>query len=89
MSKPSFPRDVLNRLKWDVGSLADATIVIVHRGAPDDRMRIPGGDVVSIGHMFFDTADASIPFHRVLEIWHRGEKIFDKEETRKRKTKGV
>jgi uncharacterized protein (UPF0248 family) len=90
MAERSFPRDVLNRLKWEEGgSLADATIVIVHRGAPEDRMRISGRDVLSIGHMFFDTADASIPFHRVLEIWYRGEKIFDREESRKRKMKGV
>jgi len=86
MRKRSFPRDVLNRLKWEEGkSLLDAEIIIVHRGAPDNRLRIPGKDVVSIGHMFFDTPDASIPFHRVLEIWHRGEKIFDKQEIRKTK----
>lgn len=74
-----FPRDVLNRLRWEEGrSLDDADIVITHRGAPDDQLRIQGKDVVSIGHMFIYTADASIPFHRVLEIWYRGEKIFDK-----------
>jgi len=79
MSRRRYPRDVLNRLKWENGlSLQDAEIVIIHRGAPGDRMKIPGKDVVSIGHMFFETPEASIPLHRVTEIWYRGEKIFDK-----------
>jgi len=46
-------------------------------------MKIPGKEVVSIGHMFFETPSTSIPLHRVTEIWHRGEKIFDKNERRK------
>ncbi len=81
MSKKGvYPREVLNRLLWEPGeSLADAEIVILHRGAPGDRMRIPGKSVSSIGRMFFETADASIPFHRIQEIWYRGKKIFDKE----------
>ena len=69
----------MNRLKWEEGgSLQGAEIVIIHRGAPDNRLRISGKDVTSIGHMFFDTINASIPFHRVLEIWYHGDKIFDK-----------
>ena len=84
MSRRRYPRDVLNRLKWEKGlSLQDAEIVIIHRGAPGDRMKIPGKEVVSIGHMFFETPSTSIPLHRVTEIWHRGEKIFDKNERRK------
>jgi uncharacterized protein (UPF0248 family) len=84
MSKRSFPRDILNRLKWEEGlSLQDAEIVILHRGAPNDRLRIKGKDVISIGHMFFDTPDASIPFHRVEEIWHRRMKLFDRKDYRK------
>ena len=86
MRRKSFPRDILNRLKWEEGvPLKDAEIVILHRGAPNDRQRIIGKDVISIGHMFFDTPDASIPFHRVLEIWHRGSKLFDREDFRKTK----
>jgi len=79
MTKPTFPRDVLNRLIWEEGkSLSEAEVVILHRGAPMDRMRIPGRDITSVGHMFFETKDTSIPFHRVVEIWYRGEKIFEK-----------
>jgi len=86
VSRRRYPRDVLNRLKWEKGlSLQDAEIVIIHRGAPGDRMKIPGKEVVSIGHMFFETPSTSIPLHRVMEIWHRGEKIFDKNERGKSK----
>lgn len=79
MKKGTFPRDVLNRLKWEEGhDIEDVRIVILHRGAPDDRMTIPGKDITSIGHMFFDTPETSIPFHRVLEIWYKREKLFEK-----------
>ena len=46
-------------------------------------MKIPGKEVVSIGHMFFETPSKSIPLHRVTEIWYRGERVFDKNEWRK------
>jgi len=84
MRKSVFPRDILNRLRWEEGrSLASVEIVILHRGAPGNRKRIPGSDIISIGHSFFDTKESSIPFHRVLEIWHSGMKIFDREEFKK------
>lgn len=84
MKKGTYPRDVLNRLKWEEGGgINDAEIVILHRGAPDDRMTILGKDIVSIGHMFFDTPETSIPFHRILVIWHHGEKLFEKRKENK------
>lgn len=84
MSVRRYPRDILNRLKWENGSsLQDSEIVIIHRGAPGDCIIIPGRDIISIGHMFFETPDATIPLHRVIEIWYRGEKIFDRNDRRK------
>ncbi len=84
MVERKYPRDVLNRLRWEEGkSLENAEVVILHRGAPRERLRVPGKEIVSIGHMFFETKDASIPFHRVLEIWYGGKKIFDKEEIKR------
>jgi uncharacterized protein (UPF0248 family) len=86
MSSRRYPRDILNQLRWGEGtSLLDAEVVIIHRGAPGDRLKILGKDVISIGHMFFETPDATIPLHRVTEIWHNGKKIFDKNEQRKSK----
>ena len=79
MPKSNYPRDVLNRLKWEKGySLEDAEITIVHRGAPDDRRTISGREVIKIGHTFFETTETSIPFHRVLEIKYNGETLFEK-----------
>jgi uncharacterized protein (UPF0248 family) len=46
-------------------------------------LMIPGKDVGYVGHMFFEIPGASIPLHRVTEIWYRGEKIFDKDERKK------
>ena len=75
-----FPREVLNRLRWTEGeSLDDAVIWYVHRGAPGDNLRISGRSVRSLGRVFFETADASIPYHRVLRIDYRGETLFEKD----------
>lgn len=74
-----YPREVLNRLKWTKGeSLDDATIWYVHRGATGDMMAIGGDEVLSLGRGFFDTADATIPYHRIVRIDYRGETIFEK-----------
>lgn len=72
-----YPREVLNRLRWKDGeSLADAVIWYVHRGAPGDVLKITGKDIISLGRGFFDTADATIPYHRILRIDYRGETLF-------------
>jgi uncharacterized protein (UPF0248 family) len=76
-----YPRDVLTRLRWKEGeSLAEATIWYVHRGAPDDVLKISGKDITSLGRGFFDTIDATIPYHRILRIDYRGETIFLRKE---------
>jgi hypothetical protein len=81
-----FPREVLNRLRWKEGeSLADAVIWYVHRGAPGDVMRIPGSRVKALDRGFFDTDEATIPYHRILRIDHKGETVF----LRNEKAKGL
>ena len=76
----TYPREVLNELRWKPGQdLADAEITYVHRGAPCDRMTIPGGDIVELEHSFFVTKDAKIPYHRITHILYRGSVIFDLE----------
>lgn len=68
------PRDVLNRLRWGQGEgvLDDVRIVILHRGAPGDRRTLDAGEIIRLGRGSFETLDATIPYHRVLEI-HKGE----------------
>lgn len=80
-----YPRDVLNRLKWtDNDSLDDAVIWYIHRGAPGDNAKIRGSAIKSLGSMFFETAEASIPYHRILRIDHRGKTLFEKDPGAKR-----
>ena len=77
-----YPREVLNRLRWKDGeSLADAVIWYVHRGAPGNVLKITGRDIDSLGRGFFDTADATIPYHRILRIDYRGETLFLRNES--------
>ena len=75
-----YPREVLNRLKWTEGfSLDDAIIWYIHRGAPKDMMRITGDKITNLGRGFFDTNEATIPYHRILRIDHRGKTLFHKD----------
>lgn len=77
-----YPREVLNRLRWKEGeSLSDAVIWYVHRGAPGDFQKISGAQIVALGKGFFDTADATIPYHRILKIEHNGSILFLKSES--------
>ena len=80
-----YPREVLNRLLWDdAENLEEAVIWYVHRGAPGDLASVSGSDVKSLGKGFFETEEASIPYHRITKIEYRGEVIFDREEQRRR-----
>ncbi|UCE81382.1 MAG: DUF504 domain-containing protein [Methanobacteriota archaeon] len=78
-----YPKEVLNRLKWDSAKdLDEATIWYVHRGAPGDVLSIRGSEIVSLDKGFFETVDASIPYHRVTLIEYHGEVVFDKKRER-------
>jgi len=75
-----YPREVLNRLRWAPGeSIADAVVWYVHRGAPGDVLKVRGSAITALGRGFFDTEDATIPYHRILRIDYRGETIFRKD----------
>ncbi|MCE5296390.1 MAG: RNA repair domain-containing protein [Euryarchaeota archaeon] len=73
-----FPREVLNELKWRYDSLDEAEITYVHRGAPGDIMTIKGAAIVALGRSFFDTGDATIPYHRIVRIIWKGTLVFGK-----------
>jgi uncharacterized protein (UPF0248 family) len=78
-----YPREVLNRLKWTKGeALDDAVIYYLHRGAPGDVLKITGDMVKELGRGFFDTEEASIPYHRILKIEYRGRILFEKKSQR-------
>lgn len=75
-----FPREVLNEIKWRHDALEDAEITYIHRGAPGDVMTIGGKSIVSLGRSFFETADPTIPYHRIVKIRLKGKLVFGKEE---------
>lgn len=77
--------NILNKLKW-VGGIKQSEIVILHRGAPEDRKIIPGKNVTEIKKSYFhykedgSGRETYIPLHRILEIrsgkniiWKRSE----------------
>jgi uncharacterized protein (UPF0248 family) len=73
------PREVLNKLKWTEGlNLENAEIWYVHRGAPDDTKIISGGEITDLGRGFFETCEATIPYHRIFKIVCSGEVIFER-----------
>jgi len=77
-----YPREVLNRLRWKEGeSLADSVIWYVHRGVPGDIKKINGSSIVSLGKGFFETDEATIPYHRIVRIDSRGKTLFVKNES--------
>jgi len=74
-----YPREVLNRLRWTKGEdLHEARIWYVHRGAPGDLMCVTGSRILALGKGFFETEEATIPYHRIVRIEYRGEVIFEK-----------
>jgi uncharacterized protein len=78
-----YPREVLNRLKWDEGESIDAAKVwYVHRGAPGDILCINGSNIRALYRGFFETDDASIPYHRITRIECHGVVVFHKESER-------
>jgi len=77
-----YPREVLNRLRWTDGeSLEEALIWYVHRGAPGNVRKIAGESIISLGRGFFDTDEATIPYHRILRIDFRGKTLFVKDKS--------
>ncbi|MBI0583656.1 MAG: DUF504 domain-containing protein [Methanomassiliicoccus sp.] len=73
----TFPREVLNRLRWKEGEgLEDVVVTYLHRGAPGDVATVRGQDIVELERSFFVTADSKIPYHRIRVIERRGEVLY-------------
>jgi len=78
--KNVYPRDLLNKIKWDAKyNMSNLTVIILHRGAPNDAKEIVGDEIVDIGPNFFELINGTmIPYHRIIEIRYRGEVIYRK-----------
>jgi uncharacterized protein (UPF0248 family) len=77
--------ETLNKLKW-TGKLADAQIVILHRGAPGDLKAISGAKITSLkrSHFYYmdDTRETHIPNHRIVEVRLEGKVLWKKKSPR-------
>ena len=71
---------VLGRLAWK-GGIEKVDIVILHRGAPDDRKTVHGRDITSVkkGHFVYTDItgrETTIPLHRILEVRVDGKAVW-------------
>jgi uncharacterized protein (UPF0248 family) len=82
----SYPREILNRLKWKDGSLKGVQVTYVHRGAPRDQLTISAEEIRSLGRSFFYTGEGDIPYHRIVLIEREGEVLFDIKDYEKKDT---
>ena len=72
MSNPI--RDRLNRHRWQSRDLESVTLVVRHRGAPNDEAYITGSEIVEIradGVVLSGTTEEEgsfIPYHRIIDV---------------------
>ncbi len=60
--------------------LSEALVTFVHRGAPGDIRTIDGRTIMKLDRSFMETADATIPYHRITRIEYRGQVLYDSRE---------
>ncbi len=72
-------REVLNELRWRPGyDLTRAEIWVADRRRPEGGRILSGADVLEIGHRYFVTTRATIPFYKVLRIRYAGRLLFER-----------
>ncbi len=72
----TYPRQVLNRLRWGADGLDDVVVTYVHRGGPHDLAYVKGEAITDLGRSFFIVGEAQIPYHRIVKIEKGGEAVF-------------
>ncbi len=72
----TYPRQVLNKLRWGDSGLHDVVITYIHRGAPDDLASVKGENISELGRSFFTVGGGPIPYHRIVKIEKEGEVVF-------------
>ena len=72
-------REKLNELKWRPGmGLDEVEIFYLHRGAPGDIKMVKGKEIQELGQLFFETEEATIPYHRIRRICVEGETVWER-----------
>ncbi len=76
-------RETLNELKWRKGfELSRAEIWIADRTRREGGRVLSGAEVVSLGHRYFTTVRATIPFYKVLKITYGDRVLFERPDAR-------
>lgn len=74
-------REVLNELKWREGrDMSQAEIWFADRNEPLGYKVIRGGDIMEVGRGYFSTAEAMLPYYKILRIEYDGKALFDQRE---------
>ena len=74
-------RDVLNELRWRQGyDLSRAEIWVADRVRPEGGRVLSGAEIVHLGHRYFTTVRATIPFYKVLRITYGDRVLFERPE---------
>ncbi|RLJ06255.1 MAG: hypothetical protein DRP13_02990 [Candidatus Aenigmatarchaeota archaeon] len=71
---------VLNKLKW-TGKIGEAKIIILHRGAPENKKTVYGKNIKELKKSYFiykNKEETFIPLHRVLEVWVKNRLVWKK-----------
>ena len=70
-------RALLNKIKWDENrDLLQLRVSYIDRGSLGDTSVVTGPEIVDIQQHFFETAEAMIPFHRIIMIRYDDEVLF-------------
>ena len=72
----TYPRQVLNRMRWGEGGLRGVVVIYVHREGPNDQAYVKGEDITELGRSFFAVGEGQIPYHRIVKIEKKGEVVF-------------
>ncbi|MDI6707582.1 MAG: RNA repair domain-containing protein [Candidatus Thermoplasmatota archaeon] len=70
-------KEILNKLKW-TKDIKKAEIWYLHRGAKNDTKIISGSEILALGKSFFETGEASIPYHRIRKIFYDNELVWER-----------
>lgn len=75
-------REVLNELRWRRGfDLSRAEIWVADRTGPEGGRILSGAEIVDLGHRYFSTVRATIPYYKILRITYGGKTLFERCET--------
>jgi len=75
-------REVLNELRWRQGlDLSRAEIWVADRTRPEGGRVLSGAEIRELGHRYFMTARATIPFYKIVKITYEGRALFERPES--------